>query len=48
MRVSTIKPNDERQKIELEQYGILVQDIHSDKMSGKDFDHPASQKLRKK
>lgn len=48
MRVSTILQNDERQRVELEKFGIVNQDIYADKRSGKDFDRPAYQKLRKK
>ena len=48
MRVSSITQNDERQRVELEKYGIFKKDIFSDKLSGKDFDRPSYQLLRKK
>lgn len=48
MRVSTVEQNEERQRIELVRWGILETNIYSDKLSGKDFNRPQYQKLRKK
>lgn len=48
MRVSTVTQNDERQRIELEKQGIEKKHIYSDKQSGKNFERPQYQKLRKK
>lgn len=48
MRVSTADQNEERQRIELNRFGIIEKNIYMDKMSGKDFNRPQYQKLRKK
>lgn len=48
MRVSSLEQNNERQKFELLKWGVLEKNIFSDKMSGKDFNRPQYQKLRKK
>lgn len=48
MRVSSVDQNVERQKLELVKWGILERQIYTDKVSGKDFDRPSYQRLRKK
>lgn len=48
MRVSSLDQNSERQRVELIRWGVLEKNIYSDKMSGKDFNRPQYQKLRKK
>lgn len=45
MRVSTIAQNDERQRVELEKYG--VDKIFKDKISGKNFNRPGYLNLKK-
>ncbi|MEG0270610.1 MAG: recombinase family protein [Clostridia bacterium] len=48
MRVSSIDQNDERQRVELLKWGIVEKNIYADKLSGKDFNRPNYQRLRKK
>ncbi len=48
MRVSTLEQNTERQKQELMRWGILEKHIFCDKLSGKDFNRPQYQKLKRK
>lgn len=48
MRVSTLEQKADRQLIELLQFGIPRRSIYMDKQSGKDFDRPAYQRLRRK
>ena len=48
MRVSSVDQNEERQRIELEKYGIIEKNLYTDKQSGKDFNRPQYQKLRKR
>lgn len=48
MRVSSIEQNIERQKIELLKYGIIDKNIYCDKLSGKNFNRPQYQRLKKK
>lgn len=48
MRVSSVDQNDERQFIELLKWGIEEKNIFADKVSGKDFNRPNYQLLRKK
>lgn len=48
MRVSTAEQNDERQRIELLKWGIQKRNLYADKISGKDFDRPQYQRLRRK
>ncbi|MEG2003517.1 MAG: recombinase family protein, partial [Clostridia bacterium] len=48
MRVSSVDQNEIRQKIELLKWGILPQNLYMDKLSGKDFNRPNYQKLKKK
>lgn len=48
MRVSSLDQNVERQRIELLKWGILKKNIYCDKLSGKDFNRPQYQKLKKK
>lgn len=48
MRVSTLEQNSERQRVELIKWGIVDKNIYSDKLSGKDFNRPEYQKLRRK
>ncbi|MEG0806053.1 MAG: recombinase family protein [Lachnospiraceae bacterium] len=48
MRVSSIDQNEDRQRIELTRWGILEPNIYCDKQSGKDFDRPQYQKMKRK
>lgn len=48
MRVSSLDQNVERQKIELLKWGIKESNIYTDKVSGKNFDRPSYQKMKKK
>lgn len=48
MRVSSVDQNEARQRIELEKWGIISSNLYCDKISGKDFNRPQYQKLRKK
>lgn len=48
MRVSTVEQNDVRQRIELLKWGIQKRNLYADKISGKDFDRPQYQRLRRK
>lgn len=48
MRVSTVEQNLERQKEELLLYVIKEKNIYFDKLSGKDFNRPEYQRLKKK
>lgn len=48
IRVSTTDQNIARQYQELIKWGILEKNIFTDRLSGKDFDRPSYQKLRKK
>lgn len=48
MRVSSLDQNVERQLVELLKWGILEQNVYCDKLSGKDFNRPQYQKLKKK
>lgn len=48
MRVSSLEQNIERQKVELLKWGILEKNIFCDKLSGKDFNRPQYQKLKKR
>ncbi len=48
MRVSTLEQNIERQKVELLRWGIIEKHIYCDKLSGKDFNRPEYQKLKRK
>ena len=48
MRVSSVDQREDRQLIDLLQYGIPREDIYMDKLSGKNFDRPGYQKLRKR
>lgn len=48
MRVSTLEQNIERQKVELLRWGIIDKHIFCDKLSGKDFNRPQYQKLKRK
>lgn len=48
MRVSTAEQNDERQRVELLKWGILKHNLYADKVSGKDFERPQYQRLRRK
>ena len=47
MRVSSTDQNMARQHMELVRWGIEEKRLYADKVSGKDFDRPAYQKLRK-
>lgn len=48
MRVSSLEQNTERQKVELLRWGIIDKNIYCDKLSGKDFNRPQYQKLKRK
>lgn len=48
IRVSSIEQNEDRQLLELEKYGIPSENIYMDKLSGKNFNRPQYQKLKKK
>ena len=48
MRVSTLEQNNERQRIELLKWGIIEKNIYCDKLSGKDFNRPQYQKLKRR
>lgn len=48
MRVSSADQNVERQRQELVRWGIVEQHIYTDKVSGRDFNRPSYQTLRKK
>ncbi len=47
MRVSTLDQNPERQRIELLRWGIAEENIFCDRLSGKNFNRPAYQSLKK-
>ena len=48
MRVSSLDQNVERQKMELLRWGIIEKNLFLDKLSGKDFNRPQYQKLKRK
>ncbi|NLD19472.1 MAG: recombinase family protein [Clostridiales bacterium] len=48
IRVSSVDQNEARQVIELTRYGIIEKNIFLDKQSGKDFNRPQYQRLKKK
>ncbi len=48
MRVSSLDQNIERQKKELLRWGIIEKNLFCDKLSGKDFNRPQYQKLKRK
>lgn len=48
IRVSSVDQNEARQIIELTRYGIIEKNIFMDKLSGKDFNRPQYQKLKKR
>ena len=48
IRVSTRDQNTDRQLIALKEYGVPVESILTDKMSGKDFNRPAYRRLLKR
>jgi DNA invertase Pin-like site-specific DNA recombinase len=48
VRVSTLDQNVERQLIELIKWGVLEKNIYCDKLSGKDFNRPQYQKMKRK
>ena len=45
VRVSTMKQNEDRQIIALNEVGVPMQNIYTDKQSGKDFARPQYKKL---
>ena len=47
VRVSTKEQNLDRQLIAMREFGVPEKQIYQDKLSGKDFDRPAYQKLMK-
>ena len=48
MRVSSADQNEARQRVELVAWGVPSKNIYMDKLSGKDFNRPAYQKLKRK
>lgn len=48
IRVSSVDQNEERQRIELNKWGIPTKNLYVDKVSGKDFNRPQYQNLRSK
>ena len=48
VRVSTLDQNVERQLVELIKWGVLEKNIYCDRLSGKDFNRPQYQKLKRK
>lgn len=48
MRVSTAEQNEDRQRLELAAWGIPARNIYMDKLSGKDFNRPQYQRLKKR
>ena len=48
VRVSTLDQNMERQLVELNKWGVLEKNIYCDRLSGKDFNRPQYQKLKRK
>lgn len=48
MRVSSTDQNVERQRQELRKWGITERNLYTDKVSGKDFNRPSYQRLRKR
>ena len=48
MRVSSVEQNVERQRQELVRWGIVEKHIYTDKVSGRDFNRPSYQNMRKK
>lgn len=48
IRVSSAEQNEARQFISLEKFGVVRKNIYCDKVSGKNFDRPQYQKLRKR
>lgn len=48
IRVSTREQNDDRQRIALENFGVLAKNFFVDKQSGKDFARPQYRKLLRK
>lgn len=48
MRVSTLEQNNARQLADLLKWGVSGENIYVDKMSGKDFNRPQYQKLKRR
>lgn len=48
IRVSSIDQNEARQVVELTRYGIVEKHIYMDKQSGKDFNRPQYQRLKRR
>ena len=48
IRVSTREQNTDRQLIVLKEYGVLPENILTDKQSGKDFNRPNYKRLLKR
>lgn len=48
IRVSSMDQNEDRQLIELLKWGLVKKNLYTDKVSGKDFNRPQYQKLRKR
>ena len=48
IRVSTRDQNEERQRLALNEFGVLNINIFADKISGKDFNRPGYKRLIKK
>lgn len=48
IRVSSAEQNESRQLMALEKWGLIKENIFCDKLSGKDFNRPQYQRLRKR
>lgn len=48
MRVSTMEQNEDRQRLELAAWPIPPRNLYMDKLSGKDFNRPQYQRLKKR
>lgn len=48
IRVSSAEQNEARQQIALEKFGLVPKNIYLDKVSGKNFNRPQYQRLRKR
>lgn len=48
IRVSSAEQNESRQLVALEKWGLVKKNIFCDKLSGKDFNRPQYQRLRKR
>ena len=48
IRVSTKDQNEERQRLAMAEFGVPEKNVISDKLSGKDFEHPGYKRLMRK